>query len=119
MNENAINYIYDEEKGFYTPCLTPPESPKIGKYGRLRLHYLKEHHKGLYTGWLISGKLNTHLEEIDHQAEVMMESLIAQIQAVENVTEDLKATDPMVWAQCMNNIQARAEEVVREELIFV
>ena len=76
---NNIDYVYSPENDFYIPCLTPPESPKIGKYGRLRLHYLKEHHKGLYTGWRISGKLNAYLEEIDQQAKVMMETLIAQM----------------------------------------
>lgn len=115
---NNIDYVYSPEHDFYIPCLTPPESPKIGKYGRLRLHYLKEHHKGLYTGWLISGKLNAHLEEIDHQAEVMMETLIAQMVKAEGVTEQLKAENQMEWVRQMNSIHAKAEEIVLQEVVY-
>lgn len=118
MSNNNIDYIYSPEHDFYIPCLTLPESPKIGKYGRMRMRYLKEHHKGVYTGFLISGKLNAHLEEIDHQAEVMMETLITQIVKAEGITEQLKADNQMEWVRRMNSICARAEEIVLQEVVY-
>lgn len=118
MSNNNIDYVYSPEHGFYIPCLTPPEPLKIGKYGRMRLRYPKEHHKGVYTGWLISGKLNAHLEEIDHQAEAMMERLIAQMVKTEGITEQLKADDQMEWVRHMNGIRARAEEIVLQEVVY-
>lgn len=118
MNENAIDHIYDEEKGFYTPCLTPPEPPKIGKYGRIRLRYLKEHHKGIYMGQLISGELNAHLEEIDRLAEREMAFAISRMAKAEGVMEQLKAEDQMEWVRCMNNIRNRAEEIVLQEVVY-
>ncbi len=118
MSNNYIDYIYSPKHGFYIPSLTPPESPKIGKYGRMRLRYLKEHHKGVYTGWLISGKLNAHLEEVDQQAEIMMERLIAQMVKTDGITEQLKADDQMEWVRRMNSICARAEEIVLQEVVY-
>ena len=104
MSNNNINYVYSPEHGFYIPYLTPPEPPKIGRYGCLRLRYLKEHHKGLYTGWLIAGKLNAHLEDVDQQAE--------------GITEQLKADNQMEWVRQMNSIHVRAEEIVLQEVVY-
>ena len=96
-----------------------PEDRSIGKWGRMHRDYLKEHHPIRFNQLVLSGKLWTHLADLNEQAQQRMETLISQMQAAEDVTEALKATDPMVWAQRMNNIHARAEEIVREELIFV
>ena len=79
----------------------------------------EEYHPVQFNQLVLSGKLWTHLADLNEQAQQRMETLISQMQAAEGVTEALKATNPMAWAQRMNNIQARAEEVVREELIFV
>ena len=95
------------------------EERSIGKWGRMHREYLKEYHPIRFNQLVLSGKLWTHLADLNEQAQQRMETLISQIQAAESVTEDLRAADPISWAQRMNNIQARAEEIVREELIFV
>lgn len=118
--------IYDERNGlwyelcgdYYVPCLEAPESPRVGKFGRMRNTFLREHQSAIYTGMLFSGKLNDHLEEIDRQANEMLDRLIEQHAAAEQITEERKANDQMAWVQAMNNIRHRAEEVVLSELIF-
>lgn len=105
---------------YYIPNLElPQESRPIGKWGRMHRNYLKEYHPIRFNQLVLSGKLWTHLADLNEQAQQRMETLISQMQAAEGVTEALKATNPMAWAQRMNNIQASAEEIVREELIFV
>ena len=118
--------IYDERNGlwyelcgdYYVPCLETPESPRVGKFGRLRSTFLREHRGAIYTGMLFSGKLNDHLEEIDRQANEMLDRLIEQYAAAEQITEERKANDQLAWVQVMNNIRNRAEEVVLSELIY-
>ena len=113
-----LEYIRNGD--YYIPNLkVEREERSIGKWGRMHRDYLKEYHPIRFNQLVLSGKLWTHLADLNEQAQQRMEILITQMQAVEGVTEDLKATDPMVWVQRMNNIQARAEEIVREELIFV
>lgn len=106
--------------GIYYPDLLPPEddAPTYGKYGRMRLTYLKEHHEGIYTGLLLSGKLNTHLNEIDKAAHSRMELLTKQMAAAQGVTEELKARDQMAWVGAMNNIRDMAEKIVLDNLIY-
>ena len=110
---------YHWEGDYLIPDLEPPEAPRIGKYGTMRHNYLRDYHRGIFDGMLLSGTLNAHLEEIDHQANKMMERLTAQMVKTEGVTEQLKAVDQMEWVRCMNNIHNRAEEIVKHELIFV
>ena len=118
--------FYDERNGlwyelcgdYYVPCLETPESPRAGKFGRLRSTFLREHRGAIYTGMLFSGKLNDHLEEIDRQANEMLDRLIEQYAAAEQITEERKANDQMAWVQVMNSIRSRAEEVVLSELIY-
>lgn len=113
-----MNLEYTQQGDYLLPNLALPEEPRIGKYGRMRKHYLKEHHSGIYSGMLLNGTLNSHLEEIDQQATEMMERLVTAMAKQENVTEELKATDQMAWVGQMNNIRQRAEEVVKAELIY-
>ncbi len=107
--------------GFYYPDLLPPEedAPAYGKYGRMRRSYLKEHREGIYTGLLLSSKLNAHLNEIDETAHARMELLTKQMAAAQGITEDLKAKDQMAWVDAMENIRNAAEEVVLHELIYM
>ena len=115
-----MKMTYTRVGDYYIPNLkVEQEERSIGKWGRMHREYLKEYHPIRFNQLVLSDKLWTHLADLNEQAQQRMETLIAQMQAVEGVTEDLKATDPMAWAQHMNNIQARAEEIVREELIFV
>lgn len=111
------NLTYTMQGDYLIPDLIPPESPKVGKYGMLRHSYLREKRAALFTGMLLSGKLNSHLEEIDRQANSMMEQLTKQLAQTEGVTEALKAQDQMEWVKQMNNIRSRAEEIVMNQLI--
>lgn len=97
----------------------PKEEHKpIGIWGQRHLRYLKNHRKVLYTNLLTSGKLNIYLADIDNQAEEMFERLTRQMAVSEDITEQLKATDQMVWVGRMNNIRNRAAEIINTEIIF-
>ena len=119
--------LYEKLGGGYTkvgdyliPNLTIDETEQrhIGKYGRLRKRYLKEHRPVLYSNLLLSGKLFQHLAEIDEACEERMELLTQQMAKRESVTEVLKADNQMEWVKRMNSINNRAEEVVLHELVY-
>ena len=112
------NLTYTMQGDYLIPDLIPPESPKVGKYGMLRRSYLKQWRSGLYTGMLLSNKLNSHLEEIDLQANTMMEQLTEQYAQEAGATESLKAQNQMQWVQLMINCRNRAEETVMATLIY-
>lgn len=103
---------------YLIPDLTVPESPKLGKYGMLRRTFLRKHRDGIYTGMLLNGTLNSHLEEVDRQAQKMLDDLTEQMKALNGVTEQLKAEDQMRWVQMMNSIRHSAEEVILNDLIY-
>ena len=109
---------YHWEGDYRIPDLDPPETPTIGKFGTMHHDYLRNHHRGIFDGMLLKGTLNAHLEEIDRQANEMLDRLTAQMSQAEGVTEQLKADDQMAWVRAMNNIHNRAEEVVLHNLIF-
>ena len=112
-----INYIRSGD--YFIPDLKLPEETRsIGKWGRMHRDYLKEHYPTRFNSLVLSGNLWTYLADLNEQAQLRMENLIAQMQSAEGITEALKATDPMGWTQRMNNITARAEEIIREELIY-
>ena len=112
------NLTYTQKGDYLLPDLEAPEAPRIGKYGTMRHNHLRDHHRGIFDGMLLAGTLNEHLEQIDRQANEMMERLTSQMAKNEGVTEALKASDQMRWVQRMNSIKARAEEIVTRELIF-
>ena len=84
----------------------------------LRHSYLRKHREGLYTGMLMKGTLNAHLEEVDREANRMLEQLTRQMAQEQGVTEELKAQDQMLWVQRMNNIRQAAEEIIYNQLIY-
>ena len=84
----------------------------------MRLRYLKEHRKGLYTSLLLTEKLYPHLMEIDEAANERMDILMPQLMKAAGVTEELKAADPMKWVGLANNCKAQAEEIILHELIY-
>ena len=86
--------------------------------GLRRKRFLQKYHDGIYTGLLLSGKLNAHLEEIDRSANEMFDLLIQQYAARESVAEELKAQDQMEWVRRMNGIRNRVESIIAEELIY-
>ena len=94
------------------------EEASCGRYGRLRLKYLKEHRKVLYINLLTSGKLTQHLNTVDRQSREMLELLVKQMAQAQGITEQLKAADQMAWVGAMNNIHNAAEEVVMQEVVF-
>ena len=105
---------------YYIPELTLPEETRpIGKWGRMHRDYLREHKPIQYNCLFLSGKLWSYLADLNEQAQDRLERVIDQMKAAEGITEALKASDLMAWVQRMNNIRARAEEIVREELIYV
>ena len=91
----------------------------IGKYGMLRRTYLKEYKPGWYQSMILTGKLDKHLADVEEQATIRFEQIVKQMKKAEGVTEELKNETQFVWIQKMNNIQARAMEIIGEELIFV
>ena len=97
----------------------PEEEQKpIGIWGQRHLRYLKNHRKVLYANLLTSGKLDNYLADIDKQAEEMFERLTRRMAVAEDITEQLKATDQMVWVGRMNNIRNRATEIINTGIIF-
>lgn len=105
---------------YYIPDLElPQETRPIGKWGRMHREYLREYKPIQYNCLLLSGKLWTYLADLNQQAQGMLDRIIEQMKVAEGITEALKASDPMAWVQHMNNIRARAEEIIREKLICV
>lgn len=105
---------------YFIPDLTLPEETRpIGKWGRMHREYLKATHSVTYTNLILSGKLWTYLADLNEQAQLRLDTLVSQMKAAEGITEALKARDPMQWVQRMNSIRDRAEEMLREELIYV
>ena len=105
---------------YYIPDLKLSEQPEaaIGKYGRMRQRYLKEHRPGLYSSLILSEKLYPHLLEIDRAARERMEAMLPRMMEEAGVTEELKARDPMRWVGLMNTLKAQAEEIIQDELIY-
>ena len=115
-----IGGTYTMQGDFRLPNLTLPAEDErhIGVWGQRRLRYLKQHHKVLYYNLLTSGKLHSHLADIEEQAQTFFSRLVKEYAEKEGVTEQLKATDQMAWVRMMNNIRSRVIEVVSKELIY-
>ena len=114
--ENSIHYTLHGD--YYLPDLELPEVPRqaIGRYGWVRLNYLREQRPGLYTRLILSDKLYEHLAEIDQISRRRMEQIISQISQAEGTDEILTAKDQ--WPGRMNNIRQRADEIILAELIY-
>ena len=110
---------YTMQGDYRLPNLLPPQEQEIhlGKYALMRRSFLQKHRRVMYTNLLTSGKLNTHLMEIQQTAMTRMEQITKQMAKVQGVTEDLKARDQMKWVDLMNNIRHSAEETILKELI--
>lgn len=115
--ENKLTYIQNGD--YLIPDLKLTEQPQkpLGKYGRMRKAYLKEHRPILYNQLLMTEKLYPHLQEIDETAQSRLEQLIPQLAKDAGATEQLKASDPMKWVGLMNTCKAQAEEILLTELI--
>ena len=115
-----MNLTYEKCGDYLIPNLIPDPEPEgeLGKFGLMRKSYLEIHRRGIYSGLLLSGELKKHLLMIQEQAEERFDLLVEQMAKREGVTEQLKAQNQMLWVQRMNSIRARAEEIVREEIIY-
>ena len=114
-----MNLNYIRVGDYYIPDLTLPEEPRpMGKWGRMHRDYLREYKPIQYNCLLLSGELWSYLADLNEQTQDRLERMIDQIKVTEGVTEELKAADPMAWVGSMNNIRTRAEELIREELIY-
>ena len=120
--------IFEEKCGTYTiqgdyrlPNLLPPteEERPIGVWGQRRLNYLKHHRKVLYYNLLTSGKLHSHLADVEEQAQNLFSRLVKEHADKEGITEQLKEADSMKWVQLMNNIRERVTETVYSDVVFV
>ena len=115
---------YTKYGDYYLPDLVMLEESKetigkeIGKYGRLRLNFLREHKRVLYQDLLLNNKLHEHLVKTNGEAQTKVNALINEFAKEENVDEKLKAENQLEWVQKMNNIKNCAEEIVYNELIY-
>ena len=115
--ENSLTYTMNGD--YQIPDLKLTEQPEkpLGKYGRMRKAYLKEHRPLIYNQLLLTEKLYPHLIEIDETAQSRLEQMIPQLAKDAGATEQLKASDPMRWVGLMNTCKAQAEEILMTELI--
>jgi hypothetical protein len=115
-----MNITYEKCGDYLIPNLIPDPEPEgeLRKFGLMRKSYLEKHRRGIYSGLLLSGELKKHLLMIQEQAEERFDLLVAQMAEKEGVTERLKADDQMLWVRRMNNIRARAEEIVLNDMIY-
>ena len=113
------NLTYTRNGDYLIPNLSLSEQPKkpLGKYGRMRKAYLKEHRPLIYNQLLLTEKLYSHLLEIDETANSRLEQMMPQLAAAAGATEQLKASNPMTWVGLMNTCKAQAEEILIVELI--
>ena len=113
-----MELTYRKEGDYLLPNIQAPEAPKIGKYGMLRHTFLRRFRKTMLSGLQLNGKLNEHLEQIDRQANEMMETLMSEMAKLQGVNEELKASNQMKWVQMMNSIRASAEETVLKDIVY-
>ena len=131
MEHSAMNdqpqHVHDEGNGldytlygdYYLPDLElPKEQRPIGRWGKMRLEYLKEHRPGLYTRLILSGKLDSHLADVDEQAGVRFDVVMDGYKRLYGISEQIKAEDQMRWVQMMNLARAEAEQNILDEIIY-
>lgn len=114
-----MNLTYEKCGDYLIPNVISDPEPdgELRKFGLMRKQYLKENKSGIYQGMILSGKLKEHLLMVQEQAELQFDVLVEQMAEREGVTEQLKEENQMLWVQRMNNIRARAGEIVREEML--
>ena len=113
---------YHKEGDYLIPDLIMENSCEdyhIGKYGRLRLNYIKEYKRGLYTELMINWTISNNLADIENAANERIGLIVKQLAEAEYINEDLKSCDQLAWVQAMNNIKNRAEEIAYNEIIYV
>ena len=112
---------YTQVGDYYLPDLKLPEEEtqaNSGVWGMRHKRFLKENHRVVYANLMTSGKLTAYLDEVEQQATALFLRLVKELSEKENVTEELKASNQMLWVQKMNNIRNRAKEIVNAEMIY-
>ena len=119
--EWCMNITYTRQGDYYIPDLTLPKGKdvNIGRFGLMRLKYLKNNKKVLYVSLLMSGKLEKHLEDTDNECKHMLENIMDGLKKKEEITEKLKENDGLEWVKRMNMIRTLAEEIVTRNLIYI
>ena len=117
---HSMEMTYTKNGDYLIPdlALTETKQKPLGKYGRLRKTFLREHRPILWNRMILDETLFPHLREIDETANRRLEQMIPELMKSAGVTENLKASDPMKWVQTMNSLKAQAEEVILNELIY-
>ena len=115
---SKLRYVWCGDYLIPDLTLNAKDYPTLGKYGRMRERYLREHRSLLYSTMLLGGRLDDHLHEIDDAAQKRMDQLMQQMAEMAGITEELKARDSMRWVCKMNAIKVQAEETIFEELIY-
>ena len=118
MIQNGIEYERRGEQYYPLLDLGKQTNYEIGKYGNLHLDFIRKHRRGTYTTLFTENRLTEHLHNIDLQAREQIDLLTSQMAEQMDVTEELKASDPMRWVRLMNNIKALAEEIVLKEVVY-
>ena len=125
MNETIFEQFggtYTKQGDYLLPNLTLPaekETGNIGIWATRHKRYLKQYHKVLYYNLLTSGKMNSYLDDIEQQAQHLFLRLVKEFAKKENITEELKAADMLLWVQKTNNIRSRATEIVNNEVVYI
>ena len=116
-----MNITYTKQGDYYIPDLALPKSQNvnIGRFGIMRLNYLKNDTKALYTSLLMSGELQKHLVDTDNECKQMLETIMNRLKKKEEITEKLKENNQLEWVKRMNMIRVLAEEVVTKNLIYI
>ena len=115
--ENNLTYTMNGDYLIPDLKIEVPEQP-LGKYGRMRQKYLKEHRPILWNQMILSETLFPHLREIDETANRRLEQMMPELMKSAGVTEELKARDQMKWVGLMNSLKAQAEEIILSELVY-
>ncbi len=118
MKENQITYTNVNRINYPNLKLPDQADVSIGKYGMMRLEFLKKHRRGTYTTLLTECKLNAHLAEVDAECRTLIETLTTELAQKRGIGENLKVSNPLLWVQEMNNCKASAEETVVDEMIY-
>ena len=112
------NLTYTKNGDYLIPDLKLEETKPLGRYGRMRRDYLKEHRPVLFNAMMVNGKLYPHLNEIEQTMNRRLEQMMPELMETAGVTEELKEKAPMQWVQRMNNIRSAAMEIVANDLIY-
>ena len=117
-SENGLDYILVGD--YYIPLIQVPEETRdIGFYGSLRRNYLKDYKKALYSQLMLTGKLWTHLADLNEICVERRDQMMDRLMETESVTEELKGRNQMEWIRRVNNIRNRVDEVILNELVYV